>query len=111
MMAYTFSSSILSQLSHHSQFQDNQGYRVRPRFKNKNKYISKIRAREMTSQLKILGALPEESSSSRTHMATDNHLELQLQRVRHPILASLGIMCTHGAQTDIQANIHTHKIK
>lgn len=43
----------------------------------------------MTHQLRTLADLPKDPASvPSTHMAAHNHLELQFQGIRHPILAS-----------------------
>ena len=47
--------------------------------------------------LEVLGLIP------RTNMVSHNHLHLQFQGVRHPLLTSAGTRHVHGAHTYMQA--------
>jgi hypothetical protein len=62
---------------------------------------------EMAQQLRELAALPEDwGLIPSTHMAAHKSLELQLQRIRCPLLASMDTICTwytdtHAGKTPI----------
>jgi hypothetical protein len=58
----------------------------------------------MAQQLITLIALSEDPGLiPSTHKMAHKHLELQFQRIRCPLLASIGTRNAHGAQTYVQA--------
>ena len=57
----------------------------------------------MAWQFKTLAALPGDLSLvPSTHMMVHNYLKLQFQGIQYLLLASMGIRCTHGAQTSMK---------
>jgi hypothetical protein len=63
----------------------------------------------MARRLRALAAFPEVPSSiPSNHMATHNHLQLQVQGI--PVLASMGTRHTDGIQTYMQAKNLIQKI-
>lgn len=66
----------------------------------------------MAPQLRVLAVLPELLGLIlRTHVATQNCLELQFQGIRCPLLDSERIKYTSSTWIYIQAKQHTYKMQ